>query len=137
MRLRNRKRGVTYIEVIVAMAFVGVCTASLADSLSFSTSMIGYNQRRAIIQTKLQSAIDELKTSALSNLPSNGSANFSFSLSGSRTVSVTETFTRVATKNLTQLVISASWPETRGTRSFNDTMSFEVYMRGPDNPNGN
>jgi hypothetical protein len=117
---------------MVAMAFVAVCTASLADSLSFSTSMISYNQRRAIVQNNLQSAIDELKAAALTALPSDGTTNNSFTISGSRTVSVTATFTRVGAKNLTQLVISASWPETRGTRSFNDTMSFEVYMRGPD-----
>lgn len=133
MRLRNRKRGITYIEVVVASAFVGICAATLADSLAFSLKTIGYVQRRTIVQTALESTIDEAKGNCLTALPTDGTTTSSFTLSGNRTVTVTQTFTRVTGKNLSLLQLSASWPEVRGSRSFNDTMTFEVYLRGPDN----
>jgi type II secretory pathway pseudopilin PulG len=130
--LRKRKRGVTYIEIVVAMSFVLICTATLADSISFSTQMIDYNQRRVQVQAALQSTIDECKTNCLTALPGDGTGTYSFTIGGSRTVTVTRTYTRVSGKNLTQLQVSATWPETRGSRNFDDTMSFEVYLRGPD-----
>jgi type II secretory pathway pseudopilin PulG len=132
VRLRNRRRGVTYIEIVVAMSFVLICTATLTNSLSFSTQMIDYSQRRVLVQANLQSTIDEIKSGALTALPSDGTSNYTFTLPGSRTVTVTRTFTREVGKNITRIQISASWPEVRGTRSFNDTMSFELYLRGPD-----
>lgn len=132
MRLRNRRRGVTYIEIVVAMSFMLICTATLTNSLSFSTQMIDYSQRRVLVQAALQSAIDEMKSGTLASLPADGTANSTFTLPGSRTVTVTRTFTKVVGKNITRVQISASWPEVRGTRSFNDTISFEVYLRGPD-----
>ncbi|MEI7986313.1 MAG: hypothetical protein WCI55_11865 [Armatimonadota bacterium] len=130
--MRNRRRGVTYIEIVVAMSFVLICTATLTNSLSFSTQMIDYSQRRVLVQANLQSSIDEIKSVALSSLPSNGTSNYTFTLPGSRTVTVTKTLTREVGKNITRLQISASWPEVRGTRQFNDSMSFELYLRGPD-----
>ena len=132
MRLRSRRRGVTYIEVIVAMAFVGICTATLVDSVAFSTAMIGYSERRAVIQSSLQSMIDEIRSGALSALPTSGTSNSTFVVSGSRTVSVSVVSTPVSGKNVAQIVVTATWPEARGTRSFTDSMSFELYVRGPD-----
>ena len=132
MGLRNRHRGITYVEVMVAMAFVGVCTATLADSLAFSTSMIGYSERRASVQVRLQSIIDEAKSGALTVLPANGTNTNSVTVFGSRTATITTTYAQVVGKNLTKLTVSATWPERRGTRNFTDTMSFEVYLRGPD-----
>jgi hypothetical protein len=114
------------------MSFVLICTASLADSLTFSTEMIDYYQRRAIVQTTLQSAIDEVKSGAMTALPSNASSNSTFTLPGSRTVTVNKTIAQVIGKNVTRLQMTATWPEARGTRSFTDTMTFEVYLRGPD-----
>jgi hypothetical protein len=109
-----------------------ICTATLTNSLTFSTTMIDYSQRRVLVQAALQSAIDEIKSGTLASLPADGTANSNFTLPGSRIVTVTRTFTKVVGKNITRVQISASWPEVRGTRSFNDTMSFEVYLRGPD-----
>ncbi len=117
---------------MVAMAFVGVCTASLADSIAFSTAMIGYSQRRALVQATLQSSIDEVKSSALTSLPLDASNSAALPLPGGRTATINTTLTRVVGKNITRYQISASWPESRGTRNFTDTMSFEVYVRGPD-----
>ncbi len=134
MSLRNRKRGITYIEIVVAMAFVAVCTASLADSIAFSTSMIGYSQRRAYVQVALQSSIDEARSGAITALPLDSTTSASLPLPGSRTATIATTLTQVVGKNLTLLQVSATWPESRGTRDFTDTMSFAVYMRGPDAP---
>ncbi len=94
--------------------------------------MIDYSQRRVLVQANLQSTIDEIKSGALSSLPIDGTSNYTFTLPGSRTVTVTRTFTKVVGKNITRVQISASWPEVRGTRKFNDTMTFELYLRGPD-----
>lgn len=122
----------TYIEIVVAMSFVLICTASLADSLTFSTQMIDYSQRRVLIQAALQSTVDEVKTSCLTALPGDSIVNSSFVIGGSRTVLVTRKLTAVTGKNITKLQVVALWPETRGSRSFTDTMLFEVYLRGPD-----
>ncbi len=119
----------------MASAFVAICAATLADSLRFSLNTISYVQRRTIIQANLQSVIDSTKVSALTALPSDGTTNSSFTVSGSRTVSVTKTLAQVTGQNLTKLTVSASWPETRGSRFFNDSMTFEVYLRGPENAN--
>ena len=114
------------------MSFVLICTASLADSLTFSTEMIDYSQRRVLIQAALQSTVDEVKTSCLTALPIDATVNSSFVIGGSRTVLVSRRTTVVVGKNITKLQVSAQWPESRGSRNFTDTMIFEVYLRGPD-----
>jgi hypothetical protein len=114
------------------MAFVAICTATLADSLTFSTELIDYSQRRVLVQSNLQSAIDEIKAGTLTSLPADSNVNTNFTLPGSRVVTVNKRTTKVVGKNLTLLQMTATWPEVRGTRAFTDTMYFEVYLKGPD-----
>jgi hypothetical protein len=118
---------------MVATAFVGICAGTLADSVLLSNSTISYVQRRALVQARLQSSIDEVRSGALVVLPSDSTSNFTFTLPGSRLVTVTKTLTKISGKNITKLVLSASWPESKGSRNFNDNMSLELYVRGPDN----
>ena len=51
---------------------------------------------------------------------------------GGKTVTWTQSLTQVPGKNMTHMQVSASWPETRGSRTFTDSMSFDTYLRGPD-----
>lgn len=132
MRLRNRRLGVTYIEIVVAMTFVLICAATLADSLTFSNQMIDYNQRRVLVQAALESNIDECRSTCLTALPADGTTTSNFTLGGSRTVTITRVVAKVSGKNLAQIHFTATWPEARGSRSFTDSMSFEIYLRGPD-----
>ncbi|MEI8281995.1 MAG: hypothetical protein WCG75_06300 [Armatimonadota bacterium] len=130
--MRNRKRGITFIEIVVAMSFVLICTATLADSIVFSTETIDYNQRRVIIQASLQSTIDEVKTSCLTALPIDSTVNTNITIQNGKTVIISRVLTAVSGKNVTRLQVAAQWPESRGSRNFTDTMTFEVYLRGPD-----
>ena len=114
------------------MTFVLICAATLADSLTFSNQMIDYSQRRVLVQSALESNIDECRSTCLTSLPSDGTTTSNFTLGGSRTVTVTRVVAKVSGKNLALIQFTATWPETRGTRSFTDSMSFELYMRGPD-----
>lgn len=114
------------------MAFVLICTATLTSSLTFSTETIDYTQRRVLIQAALRSSIDEIKTNCLSSLPADGTTTSTITVSASKTVTITKTLTQISGKNVTQVVVTATWPESKGSRTFNDTMTFEVYLRGPD-----
>ena len=116
----------------MASAFVAICAATLADSLTFSLKTIGYVQRRTIVQTTLQSIVDETRSSVLTALPGDGTTTSTFTLSGSRTVTVTKVFAKVSGRNITQFRLTASWPETRGRGTVTDTMTFEIYLRGPE-----
>lgn len=77
--------------------------------------------------------VDEYRSACLTSLPNDGTYTASWTISGNRTVTVTQIVTKVTGKNMTRIQLTASWPEIRGSRAFNDTMSFECYMRGPDN----
>ncbi|MBI1334820.1 MAG: hypothetical protein GC165_18290 [Armatimonadetes bacterium] len=133
MRVRNRKRGVTYVEVVVASAFLAACAATVADSLAFSMRNISYAQRRSIIQAYVQSVVDATRSSTLTALPADSTSTTTVTLVRSRTVTITKKLTQVTGLNLTLLQVSATWQESRGSRFFTDSLTYEVYLRGPDN----
>ena len=114
------------------MAFVVICTATLTSSLTFSTTTIDYTQRRVLIQAALRSSIDEIKTNCLSALPPDATSTSSITIGASKTVTITRSLTKMSGKNVTQVVVTATWPESKGSRNFTDSMTFEVYLRGPD-----
>ncbi len=114
------------------MSFVLICTATLADSIMFSTETIDYNQRRVIIQAALQSTIDEVKASCLTALPIDGTVNTTITIQNGKTVNISRVLTAVTGKNVTRLQVAAQWPESKGSRNFTDIMTLEVYLRGPD-----
>lgn len=133
MRLRKRKRGVTYVEVVVATAFVGICAATLLDSVNLSLQSIAYTQRRSIVFRSMQGAIDEVRSQALTALPTNGTSNGVLTLGG-KTVNIATVISKVSSRNVVKVVSTATWPESRGSRFFTDTLTLECYVKGPDAP---
>ncbi len=129
--MRRRKRGITYVEVVVAIAFLGICSATLADSLNFSLQTIAYTQRRSVILRALQGSVDEIKANALTALPGDATNNGSVTMGG-RTITISQTTAKVTGMNVTKVTATATWPEVKGSRFYTDTMTLECYVRGPD-----
>ena len=119
-------------EVLVAAAFLGVCSAALTDTAQQAVSNIARTERRAVALAGLQDRLEVTTQTAqgTSTLPSTMSTNVT--LPGGKTCVVTTTPTWSAFAGVAKIVGTAKWAESKGTRDYTETITIETYVRCPD-----
>ena len=132
MKRQHRKRGVTLAEVLVATAFLGICSAALVDTTTQTAANLARTERRAValsaLRDRMEVTIQQIRRSgtlpsvftATANLPGGGSVRV-------KTTPSMSAYTKVAL-----VVGEASWAEWIGGRVRSETLTMEVYARCPD-----
>lgn len=128
----RRSRGTTLTEVLVAAAFLGVCSAALTDIAQQAVTNIARTERRAVALAALQNRL-EVETQgaqATSTLPSTITTNAT--LPGGKVCVITTTPKWSSFSGVAQIVGTATWPESKGDRNYTETITIETYVRCPD-----
>jgi type II secretory pathway component PulJ len=132
VKRQHRKRGVTLAEVLVATAFLGICSAALVDTTTQTAANLARTERRAValsaLGDRMEVTIQQIRRSGTlpsvittaANLPGGGSVRV-------KTTPSMSAYTKVAL-----VVGEASWAERIGGRVRTETLTMEVYARCPD-----
>lgn len=132
MRCLRRQRGTTLAEILVAAAFLGVCSAALTDTAQQAVANIARTERRAVALAALQNRL-EVETQgaqATSTLPNIITTNVT--LPGGKPCEITTSPKWSSYSGVAQIVGTATWPESKGTRDYSETITIETYVRCPD-----
>ncbi|MEI7576652.1 MAG: hypothetical protein WCK51_07150 [Armatimonadota bacterium] len=119
-------------EVLVAAAFLGVCSAALTDTAEQAVGNIARTERRAVALAALQDRLEVTTQTAQTSttLPSVITTNAT--LPGGKTCVVKTTPTWSSYSGVALIVGTASWPESKGPRNYTETITIETYVRCPD-----
>jgi hypothetical protein len=119
-------------EVLVAAAFLGVCSAALTDTAQQAVSNIARTERRAVALAALQDRMEVTTQAAnqTSTLPS--VILTSVTLPGKALCSLKTTPSWSAYSGVAKVVGTATWIENKGARFYTETITIETYVRCPD-----
>ena len=132
MRCLRRRRGTTLAEILVAAAFLGVCSAALTDTAQQAVANIARTERRAIALAALQNRLEVQTqvaqgTSTLPNV-----ILTSITLPGKALCSLKTTPSWSAYSGVAKIVGTATWIENKGARFYTEKITIETYVRCPD-----
>lgn len=130
---RRRVRGLTLIEVMVAVVFLGLCVSSILSCISVSSQRMREVEQRQVVLSYMQSQMESLSNSSRRTPPAALNTTSNISLNGiSQAVSVTKKATLVVgTTDLYFIDITANWNVTASRTNRSQTLRLSTYVRSP------
>lgn len=133
MPARRSVRGLTLIEVMVAVMFLGLCVSSILSCVSVSSRRMREVEQRQIVLSYMQSQMETLANTSRKTPPAALNTTTSINLNGiSKAVSITKKATLVVgTTDLYFLDITANWSVTASTSNRSQILRLSTYVRSP------
>ncbi|MDH4388496.1 MAG: type II secretion system protein [Fimbriimonas sp.] len=128
----RRQRGNSLAEILVAAAFLGVCSAALTDTAQQAVANIARTERRAVALAALQNRLEVATQNAQSSTSLPSVVTYNADLPGRRICVIKISPAWSAYTGVAQIVGTATWPESKGSRNYSETITIETYVRCPD-----
>jgi Tfp pilus assembly protein PilV len=134
VKRQHRKRGVTLAEVLVATAFLGICSAALVDTTTQTAANLARTERRAVALSALRNQMEAMVEKARQSGSAPGKLSTPVKLPDGILATVeTNSIMAVNSSNVAQIIGSVQWGESIEGKVFTKSISLEVYARCPDN----
>ena len=130
---RCRVRGLTLIEVMVAVIFLGLCVSSILSCISVSSQRMREVEQRQVVLSYMQSQMETLASTSRKTPPAALNTTTNITLNGiSQAVSVNKKASLVVgTTDLYFLDITATWNVTASKTNRSQTLRLSTYVRSP------
>ena len=130
---RCRVRGLTLIEVMVAVIFLGLCVSSILSCISVSSQRMREVEQRQVVLSYMQSQMETLASTSRKTPPAALNTTTNITLNGiSQAVSVNKKASLVVgTTDLYFLDITANWNVTASKTNRSQTLRLSTYVRSP------
>jgi len=130
---RRLIRGLTLIEVMVAVIFLGLCVSSILSCISASSQRMREVEQRQMVLSYMQSQMESLANSSRRTPPAALNTTTNVTLNGiAQAVSVNKKASLVVgTTDLYFLDITASWKVTASKTNRAQTLRLSTYVRSP------
>lgn len=128
------RRGTTLAELLVAIAFIGVCAGAILACVTSSSTRSTHAKRRAIVLAQLQSEIEQVRSTAKSSSLTTGTVNTTPAMSGfTGTANMSRSITLVSGyTNLYRVLVQMNWTEQTSSGQRSETLLLETNVRAPD-----
>jgi type II secretory pathway pseudopilin PulG len=127
----KRKKGMSYVEILVATIFVATCAAVITDSLGVSLGSIARMERRLAALTLIKDELSKARIDYLTNSPIAGTYSMTHFLPGSRDCQVTTIIGNESMTDYTDVTTKAEWVENKNGREYTESLRLKTYVRIP------
>lgn len=126
-------RGLTLIEVMVAVVFLGLCVSSILSCISVSSQRMREVEQRQVVLSYMQSQMENLASSSRKTPPAALNSTTNITLNGiSQAVVITKKASLVVgTTDLYFIDITANWNVTASKTNRSQTLRLSTYVRSP------
>lgn len=126
-------RGLTLIEVMVAVVFLGLCVSSILSCVSVSSQRMREVEQRQVVLSYMQSQMENLSSSSRKTPPAALNSTTNITLNGiSQAVVITKKASLVVgTTDLYFIDITANWNVTASKTNRSQTLRLSTYVRSP------
>ena len=130
---RRSIRGLTLIEVLVAVMFLGLCVSSILSCVSVSAQRMREVEQRQVVLSYMQSQMESLSNSSRRTPPAALNSTSSVTLNGiGKAVSITKKASLVVgTTDLYFIDITANWNVTASKTNRSQVLRLSTYVRSP------
>jgi type II secretion system protein I len=126
------RRGLTLVEVLVATAFLGICAASILDSVTLSVAQLSRVNRRSLALLLTEDTLEGYKAESRTGPPGSGTFSDTYLLSDGIIATVTTTIANGTTSENRKITVVTTWEEQVLRRNYTDSLMLEMYVRTPD-----
>ena len=127
----KRKKGMSYVEILVATIFVATCAAVITDSLGSSLGSIARMERRLAALTILKEELSSYRIQYLTSSPVAGTYTMTHFLPGGRDCDVITVVGKESVTDYTDITTTAVWVENKNGRTYNESFQLKTYVRIP------
>lgn len=126
-------RGLTLIEVMVAVVFLGLCVSSILSCVSVSSQRMREVEQRQVVLSYMQSQMENLSSSSRKTPPAALNSTTNITLNGiSQAVVITKKASLVVgTTDLYFIDITANWNVTASKTNRSQILRLSTYVRSP------
>lgn len=130
---KNRARGTTLVELLVATVFLGLCVSAMLSSIAGTQSKADVAKWRAVALGFAQDALASVRSQGAAGTLAAGTATTSHTSAGSPTVTITKTVSLASGfTDLYAVRILATFTRDVAGNTRTESLQLDTYVRSPD-----